>query len=131
VFDDLSDTELDDAAADVAAAALKAARLAAAKELVAGPATGAGRPPAVADLLMSRNSDDPRWERLEPFEQRWALLVIRIAARVIDPVAAVADARRRGSSWADIASALGVTAPAAHERFASRVRAEGADRGQR
>lgn len=118
----MNDAEIDEAASYVGASALKTARLAAAKKLVAGPAVGAGRPSAVADLLMSRDESDPRWERLEPFERRWALLVVRIAVRVIDPVAAVADARRRGSSWADIASALGVTAPAAHERFAARVR---------
>ena len=72
-------------------------------------------------LLMERDETDARWERLGPFEQRWSLLVIRIVAPVMDPLAAVADARRRGLSWAAIASALGVAAPTAHERFAARV----------
>lgn len=70
---------------------------------------------------MARDDADPRFERLQPWEQRWALLVIKIAAPVMDPVVAIADARRRGLSWAAIGAALGVSAQSAHTRFAGRV----------
>jgi hypothetical protein len=122
VFDELSAAELAAATAEAAEAGLAAARLTAAKRLVAGPASGAGRPAAVVKLLMERDATDPRWERLEPFEQRWSLLVLRIVAAVMDPVGAVADARWRGSTWAAIAVALGgVSAQAAQQRFAARL----------
>lgn len=62
--------------------------------------------------VIVRDRADSRFERLEPWEQRWALLVIKIC-RPCDgpPVMAVADARRRGLSWAAIGRALGVSAP--------------------
>lgn len=121
MFDELTGEELSAASADAASAGLEAARLAAAARLAKGPAVGIGRPVALVKLLMTRDQTGPQWERLEPFELRWALLVVRIVAPVMDPVEAVADARRRGASWAAIGSALGVKAPTAHERFASRV----------
>jgi hypothetical protein len=80
-----------------------------------------GPPAAVVDLMMAREAADERWERLAPYEQRWALLVVRIMAAVMDPIEAVGDARRRNCSWALIGTALGVSAQAAHERFAGRV----------
>lgn len=121
MFDELSGDELYAASAATAAAGLDAARLAAAARLAKGPAAGLARPPALVKLLMARDVGDESWERLGPFEQRWSLLVLRIVAPVMDPVEAVADARRRGASWAAIAGALGVKAPTAHERFASRL----------
>src|SRR5271166_4990013 len=122
VFDELTSDELALAAADAATAGLASARLTAAKRLVAGPATGVGRPAAVVDLLMARDESDPRWERIGPFEQRWALLVVRIVAPAMDPAPAIADARRRGATWAAIASVLGgVSAQAAQQRFAARI----------
>ena len=121
VFDELTVDELALAASDAANAGLASARLTAAKRLVAGPAAGVGRPAAVLDLLMARDESDPRWERIGPFEQRWALLVVRIVAPM-DPAPAIADARRRGATWAGIASALGgVSAQAAQQRFAARI----------
>ncbi|MEY8019111.1 hypothetical protein [Mycobacterium servetii] len=123
VFDDLTDEEVLASATEAAAAGLDAVRLAAADRLVQGPAAGLGDPAAVVQLLMTRDVRDPRWERLAPFEQRWAALVVRITAVAgMDPVAAVADARRRDVSWAALATALGVTAQSAHRRFADRVR---------
>lgn len=102
----------------VVEAGLEAARLVAAKRLLAGPAVGLGKAAALVELLMARDTTDDRWERLEPFEQRWALLVVRLMdARVKDPSEAVADARRRGATWAAIAAALGVTTQAVHGRF--------------
>ena len=122
VFDDLPDAELAAASANAAAAGLASARVYAAKQLVKGPVSGVGRPAGVVDLLVARDEQDSHWERLEPFEQRWSLLVVRIVAPVMDPVEAVADARRRGASWAAIGAALGgVSAQAAQQRFASRL----------
>lgn len=121
MFDELTDDELETASGQAAAAGLYAARLSAAERLVNGPGSGAGKPNSVVEALMARDRIDPRYERLEPWEQRWALLVIRIAAPVMDPVTAIADARRRGLSWAAIGGALGVSAQSAHTRFAARV----------
>lgn len=122
VFDELTDVELRLSATAAAAAGLDAARLAAADRLVKGPGAGLGDSATVVSLLMARDVEDTHWERLAPFEQRWAALVVRIAAAAaMDPVAAVADARRRGVSWAALATALGVTAQSAHRRFAGRM----------
>lgn len=121
VFDDLSAEALAQASGAVSAAGLDSARLTAAVRFIDGPGRGVGRPAAVVDLLMARDDADERWERVAPFEQPWALLVVRIVAVVMDPVGAVADARWRGCSWAVIGAALGVSAQAAHERFAARM----------
>lgn len=116
VFDELGPAELTEARAQVAAAGLDAARLVAAARLVDGPGAGLGKPAAVVSLLMARDRSDPRWERLEPFELRWSLLVVRLMASA-NPAAAVADARQRGASWAGVGAALGVKAQSAHGRF--------------
>lgn len=121
MFDELSGDELTAASAAAATAGLEAARLTAATRLAKGPASGAGRPAALVKLLMARDEAGEHWELLAQFEQRWALLVVRIVAPVMDPVAAVADARRRGASWEAVAGALGVKKPTAFERFASRM----------
>lgn len=121
MFDELTGEELTAASADAAAAGLEAARLAAAARLAKGPASGVGRPPMLVKLLMARDESSEHWELLAPFEQRWALLVVRIVAPVMDPLEAVVDARRRGASWAAVGAALGVKAPTAFQRFASRM----------
>jgi hypothetical protein len=121
MFDDMTDDELAQASRTAAEAGLAAARLVAATRLTDGPGKGIGRPPAVVKMMMARDQTDARWERLGPYEHQWALLVIRIVAPVMDPVSAVADARRRGSSWATIGTALGVAAQSAHTRFAGRI----------
>jgi len=121
VFDDLSVDELALASGEAAAAGLAAARLAAAVRLARGPASGVGRPAGLVRLLMARDEAGEHWELLAPFEQRWALLVVRIVAPVMDPAPAVGDARRRGATWAAIGAALGgVTAQAAQQRFSQR-----------
>ena len=121
MFDEPSDAELVSARRPIAAAGLHAARIAAATRFIDGPGRGLGRPPLVVDLFMARNQADERWERISPFEQRWALFVLRLVDGVIDPVEAVADARSRGCSWAKIGSALDVSAQAAQQRFGNRV----------
>lgn len=125
MFDELAGDELMEASRAVVEAGLAAARLVAADRLLAGPAEGLGTPAALVDLMMARDAADPRWERLEPFERRWSLLVLRLMdARVKDPSEAVADARRRGATWVSIAGALGVSTQAVHGRFRG-IRASG------
>lgn len=113
--------ELAHARESIAAAGLDSARITAATRFVDGPGRGLGRPAAVVDLFMARDEADERWERVSPFEQRWALFVVRLVNGVIDPVHAVADARLRGCSWAKIAGALDVSTQAAQKRFSSRT----------
>lgn len=116
MFDELEPDELIQARDEVALAGLEAARRLAATRLLDGPAEGLGKPANLVAALMARDKGDARWERLAPFELRWALLVVRLMAQV-GPAAAVVDARRRGASWAGIASALGIKQQSAHARF--------------
>lgn len=119
VFDELGDQDLAAVREAVGDGALQTARLAAATRLLAGPATGVvADPPALVELLMRRDTADPRWERLGAFELRWSLLVLRLVDGVLTfPIAAVADARRRGATWPAVADVLGVSAQAAGSRF--------------
>ncbi|WP_204810523.1 hypothetical protein [Mycobacterium riyadhense] len=117
-FDDLAEGDLAAAGDEVRAAAYSAARLIAASRLIAGTAAGVvGGPSEAVDVLMRRDTDDPQFELLGAVEQRWSLLVLRIVNRVLRPDEAVADARRRGVTWAAIGAALGVTASSACHRF--------------
>lgn len=116
MFDELEPNELVQARDEVALAGLETARRLAATRLLDGPAEGLGKPATLVAVLMARDKGDARWERLAPFELRWALLVVRLMAQV-GPAAAVVDARRRGASWAGIASALGIKQQSAHARF--------------
>lgn len=120
VFEHLTSEELAVASGRAAAAGLAVARRDAV-QLMDGLDKRLGRAAAVVELLMARDSADERWERLAPFEQQWALLVVRIVDAVMDPAEAVSDARRRGCSWAALGSALGISAQSAHERLAMRV----------
>lgn len=119
VFDELGDQELAAVREAVGVGALQTARLAAATRLLAGPAASVeGDPPALVELLMRRDTADPRWELVAAFELRWALLVLRLVDTVVTfPIAAVADARRRGATWPAVADVLGVSAQAAGSRF--------------
>jgi hypothetical protein len=118
VFDDVPAGELVEARQMVGDAGLEAARGLATERLVAGPASGLGKPAALVELLLARDVADARWERLGPFELRWSLLVLRLLDGVVkDPSVAVHDARRRGATWVQIAAALGVKTPSAHARF--------------
>ena len=118
-FDDLSEGEISAAAAEARAATYDAARLIAARRLIAAT-TAAGvvnDPDELVSVLMLRDLGDPRFELLSAVEQRWALVVLRIISEVLRPDEAVADARRRGVTWAAIGAALGVTASSACHRF--------------
>ena len=118
MFDDLTGDDMREARDLIAGAGIEQARLLAATRLSAGPASGMGDPKRLVDLLMARDVEDPRWERLGPFELRWSLLVLKMLDGVAkDPAAAVLDARKRGATWAVIAQALGVKTPSAHARF--------------
>lgn len=118
-FDDLSEAEVSAAAGEARAATYDAARLIAARRLIAAT-TAAGvvhDPDELVSVLMLRDFGDPRFELLGGVEQRWSLVVLRIVNEVLRPDEAVADARRRGVTWAAIGAALGVTASSACHRF--------------
>lgn len=122
----MTETEIDDAAEKAAAAAYATARRLAAERLAAGPAAPLGETAdTITNLLMTRDLTDPKMGLLTGFEKDWAILVVAIIGRVMRPTAAVADARRRGATWQSIADALGVTAPAARERFSAPRRRHG------
>ncbi|KRQ23308.1 MULTISPECIES: hypothetical protein [unclassified Mycobacteroides] len=122
MFDDLTPDELSSAHATITTTGIHAARLIAADRLASGPAEGLGTPETLVELLQQRDTTDPRWERLQPFEQRWSLLVVRLLDAVSkDPSQAVADARNRGATWAAIADTLGVKTPSAYQRFRHQV----------
>ena len=118
-FDDVSDGWLSATHAAASAAALHTARLAAAGELVAGPA--AGHPitaEEAVEILLARDITDPRFDILQPYESRWALLVVRGVLGLDVASDAVSDARDRGTTWASIADIMGgVTPQAAQQRF--------------
>lgn len=116
-FDDLSDAEVSAAADQARAAVYDAARLIAARRLISTATRVVDDPEQLVDVLMRRDPDDPRFELLTAVEQRWALVVLRIVNEVLRPDEAVADARRRGVTWAGIGAALGVTASSACHRF--------------
>jgi hypothetical protein len=120
VFDDLPTDALVEHQAQISADALANARRIASTYLASGPGLGLDAE-RVTDVLIRRDPADPHYERLAPFEERWALLVIRLLLRVIDPALAVADAHIRGASWADIGGALGVARQTAHNRFSDKI----------
>lgn len=117
-FDEVDDSWVEKVAAEVAAAALHTARIAAAARLVEGPVAGRPLTPSeVVELLLRRDEQHPLWDTIAPYEQRWALLVIRAVDNVTNlAMASTADARRRGTSWAAIGRALGGITPQAAQR---------------
>lgn len=121
VFDDLTVDDLAHDRSIVVAAGIHAAQLRATERLLEGPATTLGTAQEVHQLLISRDTANPAWEWLSPFEIRWSLLVLRMVDGTSNQVAAIADARQRGASWAAIGQALGVTAASAHTRFAKHI----------
>ncbi|MDX1887905.1 hypothetical protein [Mycolicibacterium sp. 120270] len=116
MFDDVPAEALSQHRAEIAADALATARTIAAGYLSRGPGDGID-PVLVAETLIRRDASDSFYERLAPFEKRWALLVIRLLHPVADPSDAVKDAVDRGATWAEIGDALGIARQTAHKHF--------------
>ena len=116
MFDDVTDEDLAKNRAEIAADALTTARRCASAYLASGPGIGltAAR---ITDTLLTRDPADADYERLAPFEKRWAVLVVKILSPVADPTAAVVYAYARGASWTAIGHALGTSRQSAHKRF--------------
>lgn len=128
---DVSAADLADTAARITAAALECARIAAAEQVIdsmkAGDIPITTAPAALAEIFTRRDQGDATYQAVAPYEQMWALLVVRFAdaANRTPPLAdaqAVTDARLRGASWQAIGDALGgLTMQAAHGRYAARA----------
>lgn len=116
MFDDVAVEELAEHQQNIAAAALRSARVIAANYLASGPGEGLS-PDAILETLIARDGSDPLYERLAPFEKRWALLVIRLLHPITNPRLAVHEALARDATWAEIAAALGLTKQTAHRHF--------------
>jgi hypothetical protein len=57
-------------------------------------------------------------------ERAWQLLQLRIGLGAgLDPLPTLIGLRRHGSTWEEIARAVGITRQSAHERWAARVHA--------
>jgi hypothetical protein len=118
-FDDVTTDWIASSRKAAVEAALRAARLAAAERLLSGPAAG-HRLTAVeaVDVLLARDNTDPTYDVLQPYESRWAVLVVRIVLGTDVAGDAVSDARARGTTWATIGEALGGLSPqAVQQRF--------------
>lgn len=116
VFDDVAVEELAQHQQNIAADALRSARAIAANYLAIGPGEGL-EPERILDALIVRDVSDPLYERLAPFEKRWAILVIRLLHPVTDPRLAVQEALARGATWAEIGAATGMSRQTAHKHF--------------
>lgn len=124
LFDDVTDDWLTHTRESATAAALYAARRAAAERLIRGPASGHRlTAEGAVDILMTRDSSDPLYDVLQPYERRWAALVVRALLGIsVAESEAVNDARLRGATWAAIGEVLGgLTAQAAQQRFNRRA----------
>lgn len=122
IFGDLTTDAIAAHQADIAADALANARQVASAWLATGPGHGLTHD-EITDTLIRRNATDPQYQRLAPFEKRWALLVIRLLRNAMDATPAVQDAHHRGASWADIGNALGIARATAFNRFSDTARA--------
>ena len=121
MFDDVAADDLARHRAKLAADALGAARAIASAYLADGPGQGLD-PAQIAETLVRRDSGDPLYERLAPFERRWAVLVIRLLHPAVAADPAVKDALGRGVTWADIADAIGTSRQTAFNRFGAKSR---------
>lgn len=118
MFDDVTAAELAKHQATIAAAALDTARAIASDYLARGLPRFGLSPARITEVLVRRDSADPDFDLLTPFEKRWATLVIRLLHPVAHPDLAVQDAVARGVTWAEIGDALGVARQTAHRNFA-------------
>lgn len=122
-FDDLTAAQLAADRQAVTRSALYAARLAATRRLIASLPGDLGEPEAVQSVLVDRDATDHRHELLSSFEKAWSLLVIRIVATTVSkPTEAVADARLRGATVPQIATALGITPQGVYSTYGDQVR---------
>lgn len=138
VLVDVSADDLTAASARITGTALDCARLVATEHLLgslqSSGITIEGSAAALTDTLVRRDPSDPQFQGMAPYEQQWALLVVRFAdaassgANLIDRQA-VDEARRRGVTWQAIADILGISQQSAHGRYATR--AEGKARRRR
>lgn len=122
-LDDVTGEWLTRARRAAADAALEVARRDAAEQLIAGPVIagpGAGQQLTASkavEILLARDPADPLYGALQPYERRWALLVLQIVIDSVVAHEAVGDARQRDTTWAAIGKALGVTSQAAQRRY--------------
>lgn len=126
-FDELTDDELASERRRIFAGATEAAQLAAAQRLAAelGHLMTAQ---SVVDTLAVGDTDLPHYDLVKAFEKRWALLVLRLLSGVVvQPTAAVSDARERGATVPEIAEALGLTTQGVYATYRDQV----VGRGQR
>lgn len=117
MFDDVTAAELAEHQAAIAAGALDAARSIASDYLARGLPRFGLSPARITEVLVRRDSADPDFDLLSPFEKRWATLVIRLLHPVAHADLAVQDAEERGVTWAEIGDALGVSRQTAHRNF--------------
>lgn len=116
MFDDVAAEELTEHQRNIAADVLGSARAIAANYLASGPGEGLS-PDRILETLIARDESDPLYERLAPFEKRWALLVIRLLHPIANPRLAVHEALARDATWAEIGAALGLSRQTAHKHF--------------
>lgn len=119
MFDAINDDELAGHQAAITAGALHTARTIASDYLARSLPTRLDLTPIrITEVLLGRDSADPDFGLLAPYEKRWATLVIRLVGPVMRPDLAVHDAVLRGVSWGEIAGALGVARTTAYRNFA-------------
>ena len=120
-FDDLDDSALRNARDRIAEAALTTARLIAAERLSSAIGAGAPDPETVVSVLLARDPADDRYDLLRGFEQRWALMVIKLLEPVTNPAAAIRDARLRGVTISSIADLLGIASQTVYQRYGDQI----------
>lgn len=120
VFDDIAADELAGRRASITAGALDAARLIASDYLARSLPRFGLSPERITEVLVRRDSADPDFDLLAPFEKRWATLVIRLLDPVMRPDLAVQDAVLRGVTWGEIGNALGIARTTAYRNFSRR-----------
>lgn len=119
-FDELDDGDLKEGGARIGAAALNAARVVAAERLAA-VLPSAGDASTTVEAFMARDPADPLYDLLKGFEQRWALLVVKLLEPVTNPAAAIRDARTRGVTVASIAEALNIAHQTVYARYGDQI----------
>lgn len=117
VFDDISADELAERRASITAGALNAARSIASEYLAHSQPRFGLSPERITEVLVRRDSSDPDFDLLAPFEKRWATLVVRL---LDPPDLAVQDAVLRGVSWSEIGNALGIARTTAYRNFSTK-----------